>query len=256
LEKLHQITSQLRDPEKGCPWDKEQTFESIAHCAIEEAYEVVEAIENKDYEAFKNELGDLLFQVAFHSNIAEEMNLFTFDDVVDSITTKLINRHPHVFSDLSIEDSKAQTDHWEKIKIEERKQKYGINSILDDIGTNQPALNIAYKIGKRARSVGFDWNNVGGVIDKIEEEIEELKVAINSGNQSNIEEEAGDLLFSVVSLSRHTSIDPESALRKANKKFDQRFRSMERALKESNREFSHMTERELDKLWENVKAKE
>lgn len=256
MEKLHQITSQLRDPEKGCPWDKEQTFESIAHCAIEEAYEVVEAIENKDYEAFKNELGDLLFQVAFHSNIAEEMNLFTFDDVVDSITTKLINRHPHVFSDLSIEDSKAQTDHWEKIKIEERKQKHGMNSILDDIGINQPALNIAYKIGKRARSVGFDWNNVGGVIDKIEEEIEELKVAINSGNQSNIEEEAGDLLFSVVSLSRHTSIDPESALRKANKKFDQRFRSMERALKESNREFSHMTERELDKLWENVKAKE
>ena len=256
MEKLHQITSQLRDPEKGCPWDREQTFESIAHCAIEEAYEVVEAIENKDYEAFKNELGDLLFQVAFHSNIAEEMNLFTFDDVVDSITTKLINRHPHVFSDLSIEDSKAQTDHWEKIKIEERKQKHGINSILDDIGTNQPALNIAYKIGKRARSVGFDWSNVGGVIDKIEEEIEELKVAINSGNQSNIEEEAGDLLFSIVSLSRHTSIDPESALRKANKKFDQRFRSMERALKESNREFSHMTEKELDKLWENVKAKE
>ena len=256
MEKLHQITSQLRDPEKGCPWDREQTFESIAHCAIEEAYEVVEAIENKDYEAFKNELGDLLFQVAFHSNIAEEMNLFTFDDVVDSITTKLINRHPHVFSDLSIEDSKAQTDHWEKIKIEERKQKHGMNSILDDIGTNQPALNIAYKIGKRARSVGFDWKNVGGVIDKIEEEIEELKVAINSGNQSNIEEEAGDLLFSMVSLSRHTSIDPESALRKANKKFDQRFRSMERALKESNREFSHMTERELDKLWENVKAKE
>ena len=256
MEKLHQITSQLRDPEKGCPWDKEQTFESIAHCAIEEAYEVVEAIENKDYEAFKNELGDLLFQVAFHSNIAEEMNLFTFDDVVDSITTKLINRHPHVFSDLSIEDSKAQTDHWEKIKIEERKQKHGMNSILDDIGTNQPALNIAYKIGKRARSVGFDWKNVGGVIDKIEEEIEELKVAINSGNQSNIEEEAGDLLFSVVSLSRHTSIDPESALRKANKKFDQRFRSMERALKESNKGFSHMTERELDKLWENVKEKE
>lgn len=256
MEKLHHITSQLRDPEKGCPWDKEQTFESIAHCAIEEAYEVVEAIENKDYEAFKNELGDLLFQVAFHSNIAEEMNLFTFDDVVDSITTKLINRHPHVFSDLSIEDSTAQTDHWERMKTEERKQKHGISSILDDIGKNQPALNVAYKIGKRARSVGFDWSNVGGVIDKIEEEIEELKVAINSGNQSNIEEEAGDLLFSIVSLSRHTSIDPESALRKANKKFDQRFRSMERALKESNKEFSHMTERELDKLWENVKEKE
>ena len=256
MEKLHQITSQLRDPEKGCPWDREQTFESIAHCAIEEAYEVVEAIENKDYESFKNELGDLLFQVAFHSSIAEEMKLFTFDDVVDSITTKLINRHPHVFSDLSIEDSKVQTDHWERIKIEERKQKHGANSILDDIGTNQPALNIAYKIGKRAGSVGFDWSDIGGVIDKIEEEIGELKVAINSGNQSNIEEEAGDLLFSVVSLSRHTSVDPETALRKANKKFDERFRSMERILKESNREFSHMTERELDALWENVKEKE
>ena len=176
--------------------------------------------------------------------------------MVDSITTKLINRHPHVFSDLSIEDSETQTDHWEKIKIEERKQKHGLSSILDDIGINQPALNIAYKIGKRARSVGFDWNNIDGVIDKIEEEIEELKVAINSGNQSNIEEEAGDLLFSVVSLSRHTSVDPESALRKANRKFDQRFRSMESTLKESNREFSHLTERELDELWENVKEKE
>ena len=256
MEKLHQITSRLRDPEEGCPWDREQTFESIAHCAIEEAYEVVEAIENKDYDSFKDELGDLLFQVTFHSSMAEEMNLFTFDDVVDSISEKLIQRHPHVFADQSIKDAKTQTDNWEKIKIEERKQKQNIGSVLDDIGTNQPALNRAYKIGKRARSVGFDWNDVSGVINKIEEEIEELKGAISGGNQADIEEEAGDLLFSVVSLSRHTSIDPETALRKANRKFDRRFRTMERSLIESSKKFSKMSSKELDDLWEQVKEAE
>ncbi len=256
MKKLHQITSRLRDPDKGCPWDKEQTFESIAHCAIEEAYEVVEAIENKDYDSLKDELGDLLFQVTFHSSMAEEMNLFTFDDVVDSISEKLTQRHPHVFADKSIKDAKTQTDNWEQIKIEERKQKQDINSVLDDIGINQPALNRAYKIGKRARSVGFDWNNVSGVINKIEEEIEELKVAIRDQNEPGIEEEAGDLLFSVVSLSRHTSIDPETAIRKANRKFERRFRAMEQLLKQSNKEFSNMSSRELDDLWEQVKATE
>ena len=256
MEKLHQITSRLRDPEEGCPWDREQTFESIAHCAIEEAYEVVEAIENKDYDSFKDELGDLLFQVTFHSSMAEEMNLFTFDDVVDSISEKLIQRHPHVFADQSIKDAKTQTDNWEKIKIEERKQKQNIGSVLDDIGTNQPALNRAYKIGKRARSVGFDWNDVSGVINKIEEEIEELKGAISGGNQADIEEEAGDLLFSVVSLSRHTSIDPETALRKANRKFDRRFRTMEKSLIESSKKFSKMSSKELNDLWEQVKEAE
>ncbi len=256
MEKLHKITSRLRDPVQGCPWDREQTFESIAHCAIEEAYEVVEAIENKDYDSFKDELGDLLFQVTFHSSMAEEMNLFTFDDVVDSISEKLIQRHPHVFADQSIKDAKTQTDNWEKIKIEERKQKQNIGSVLDDIGTNQPALNRAYKIGKRARSVGFDWNDVSGVINKIEEEIEELKGAIKGGNQADIEEEAGDLLFSVVSLSRHTSIDPETALRKANRKFDRRFRTMEKSLIESSKKFSKMSSKELDDLWEQVKEAE
>ena len=240
MKKLHQITSKLRDPDKGCPWDREQTFESIAHCAIEEAYEVVEAIENKDYDSLKDELGDLLFQVTFHSSMAEEMNLFTFDDVVDSISEKLTQRHPHVFADKSIKDAQTQTDNWERFKIEERKQKKDIKSVLDDVGSNQPALNRAYKIGKRARSVGFDWNDVSGVINKIEEEIDELKVAIADGNKTDIEEEAGDLLFSVVSLSRHTSIDPETAIRKANRKFERRFRAMEQLLKQSNKEFSNM----------------
>ena len=256
MKKLHQITSKLRDPDKGCPWDREQTFESIAHCAIEEAYEVVEAIENKDYDSLKDELGDLLFQVTFHSSMAEEMNLFTFDDVVDSISEKLTQRHPHVFADKSIKDAQTQTDNWERIKIEERKQKNDIKSVLDDVGSNQPALNRAYKIGKRARSVGFDWNDVSGVINKIEEEIDELKVAITDGNKTDIEEEAGDLLFSVVSLSRHTSIDPETAIRKANRKFERRFRAMEQLLKQSNKEFSNMSSRELDDLWEQVKATE
>lgn len=256
MKKLHQITSKLRDPDKGCPWDREQTFESIAHCAIEEAYEVVEAIENKDYDSLKDELGDLLFQVTFHSSMAEEMNLFTFDDVVDSISEKLTQRHPHVFADKSIKDAQTQTDNWERIKIEERKQKKDIKSVLDDVGSNQPALNRAYKIGKRARSVGFDWNDVSGVINKIEEEIEELKGAIKGGNQADIEEEAGDLLFSVVSLSRHTSIDPETALRKANRKFDRRFRTMEKSLIESSKKFSKMSSKELDDLWEQVKEAE
>ena len=256
MKKLHQITSRLRDPDNGCPWDREQTFESIAHCAIEEAYEVVEAIENKDYDSLKDELGDLLFQVTFHSSMAEEMNLFNFDDVVDSISEKLTQRHPHVFADKSIKDAQTQTDNWERIKIEERKQKQDIKSVLDDIGSNQPALNRAYKIGKRARSVGFDWNDVNGVIKKIEEEIDELKVAIRDGNKPGIEEEAGDLLFSVASLSRHTSIDPETAIRKANRKFERRFRAMEQLLKQSNKEFSNMSSRELDDLWEQVKATE
>lgn len=256
MKKLHKITSRLRDPEKGCPWDREQTFESIAHCSIEEAYEVVEAIENEDYDSFRNELGDLLFQVVFHSSMAEEMNLFTFDDVVESISEKLIQRHPHVFADKSIKDAKTQTDNWEKIKIEERKQKKDIHSVLDDIGKNQPALNRAFKIGKRVRSVGFDWNDVGGVMNKIEEEIDEVKGAIREGNQAGIEEEIGDLLFSVVSLSRHTSVDPETALRKANRKFDRRFRTMEKSLKESDKDFSKMSFEELDDLWERVKATE
>ena len=188
--------------------------------------------------------------------MAEEMNLFTFDDVVDSISEKLTQRHPHVFADKSIKDAKTQTDNWERIKIEERKQKKDIKSVLDDVGSNQPALNRAYKIGKRARSVGFDWNDISGVINKIEEEIDELKVAITDGNKTDIEEEAGDLLFSVVSLSRHTSIDPETAIRKANRKFERRFRAMEQLLKQSNKEFSNMSSRELDDLWEQVKATE
>jgi len=166
MKKLHKITTQLRDPESGCPWDKEQSFESISDCTIEEAYEVVEAIENKDYESLKDELGDLLFQVSFHSLIAEEKGLFTLDDVIDSVSEKLIRRHPHVFSDKKIDNSLEQSDEWERIKVSEQRETNKDSSLMDNIGKNQPALNRSFKIGKKARAVGFDWLEIDGVYKK------------------------------------------------------------------------------------------
>ena len=256
LEKLKKITQQLRDPLTGCPWDIEQTFDSIAYCSIEEAYEVVEAIEEKDYEQLKSELGDLLFQVIFHSEIANEKNLFNFDDIVESISTKLISRHPHVFGDEKINDAKTQTDQWEKKKLEEIKLAGGQKSILDGIGKNQTALNTAFKIGKRARSIGFDWNDTDGVVLKIREELSELTEAMDAKNQSAIEEEMGDLLFTMVSLSRHLSKNPETALRKATNKFEKRFKLMEKKLEQENKEFSELSFDDMNTLWNLVKQKQ
>ena len=256
LEKLKKITQQLRDPLTGCPWDIEQTFDSIAYCSIEEAYEVVEAIEEKDYEQLKSELGDLLFQVIFHSEIANEKNLFNFDDIVESISTKLISRHPHVFGDEKINDAKTQTDQWEKKKLEEIKLAGGHKSILDGIGKNQTALNTAFKIGKRARSVGFDWNDTDGVVLKIREELSELTEAMDAKNQPAIEEEMGDLLFTMVSLSRHLSKNPETALRKATNKFEKRFKLMEKKLEQKNKEFSELSFDDMNTLWNQVKQKQ
>jgi len=256
LEKLKKITQQLRDPLTGCPWDIEQTFDSIAYCSVEEAYEVVEAIEEKDYEQLKSELGDLLFQVIFHSEIANEKNLFNFDDIVESISTKLISRHPHVFGDEKINDAKTQTDQWEKKKLEEIKLAGGHKSILDGIGKNQTALNTAFKIGKRARSVGFDWNDTDGVVLKIREELSELTEAMDAKNQSAIEEEMGDLLFTMVSLSRHLSKNPETALRKATNKFEKRFKLMEKKLEQKNKEFSELSFDDMNTLWNQVKQKQ
>ena len=256
MEKLKKITQQLRDPITGCPWDIEQTFDSIAYCSIEEAYEVVEAIEEKDYEQLKSELGDLLFQVIFHSEIANEKNLFNFDDIVESISTKLISRHPHVFGDEKINDAKTQTDQWEKKKLEEVKLAGGHKSILDGIGKNQTALNTAFKIGKRARSVGFDWNDTDGVVLKIREELSELTEAMDAKNQSAIEEEMGDLLFTMVSLSRHLSKNPETALRKATNKFEKRFKLMEKKLEQKNKEFSELSFDDMNTLWNQVKQKQ
>ena len=255
LEKLKRITQQLRDPITGCPWDIEQTFDSIAYCSVEEAYEVIEAIENKDYDQLKSELGDLLFQVIFHSEIANERDLFNFDDIVESISTKLISRHPHVFGDEKINDAKTQTDQWEKNKLEEIKSGGNHKSILDGIGKNQTALNTAFKIGKRARTVGFDWNNSDGVVLKIREELAELIEAMGSKNKSSIEEEMGDLLFTMVSLSRHLSKNPETALRKATNKFEKRFKLMETKLEQQNKELSELSYDDMNALWDEVKLK-
>jgi len=255
LEKLKKITQQLRDPLTGCPWDIEQTFDSVAYCSIEEAYEVVEAIEEKNYDQLKNELGDLLFQVVFHSEIANEKNLFNLDDIVESISTKLISRHPHVFGDEKIDNAREQTDQWEKKKLEEIKTEGDHKSVLDGIGKNQTALNTAFKIGKRARSVGFDWNDSNGVLGKIREELSELIEAINSKNESAIEEEMGDLLFTIVSLSRHLSKNPETALRKATNKFEKRFKLMEHELEQEKKQFSQLSYDEMNHLWNKVKQK-
>ena len=255
LEKLLEVTRELRNPKTGCPWDREQTFSSISYCAIEEAYEVVEAIEEKDYELLKSELGDLLFQVVFHSEIAKEMNLFDFDDVVNAISEKLISRHPYVFGGTTIDDVKTQTDLWEQQKIQEMEQSGEKINILDGIGKNQPALNRAFKLGKRASSVGFDWQSSEGVMNKISEELEELTGALKSGEAVLIEEELGDLLFSVVNLARNTQINPETALRKANQKFEARFRGMEDHLRTSNQKLENLSFNEMDKLWELVKSK-
>ena len=255
LEKLKKITQQLRDPLTGCPWDIEQTFDSIAYCSIEEAYEVVEAIEEKNYDQLKNELGDLLFQVVFHSEIANEKNLFNLDDIVESISTKLISRHPHVFGDEKIDNAREQTDQWEKKKLEEIKTEGDHKSVLDGIGKNQTALNTAFKIGKRARSVGFDWNDSNGVLGKIREELSELIEAINSKNESAIEEEMGALLFTIVSLSRHLSKNPETALRKATNKFEKRFKLMEHELEQEKKQFSQLSYDEMNHLWNKVKQK-
>ena len=255
MKKLHKITTQLRDPKSGCPWDKQQSFESIADSTIEEAYEVVEAIENQDYESLKNELGDLLFQVSFHSLIAEERGLFTLDDVVESITEKLIRRHPHVFSDKKINSSEDQTDEWEKIKVSEQRKKNKHMSLMDEIGSNQPAINRSFKIGKKARAVGFDWAETNGVFKKVFEEVDELKAAIESNNKDEIENELGDLFFTLVSLSRHLNVNPENALRGANSKFIKRFRTMEHIAKTKNKSLDEMSSDELESLWQEAKEK-
>ena len=253
MKKLHKITTQLRDPKSGCPWDKQQSFESIADSTIEEAYEVVEAIENQDYESLKNELGDLLFQVSFHSLIAEERGLFTLDDVVESITDKLIRRHPHVFSDKKINSSEDQIDEWENIKVTEQRKKNKHMSLMDDIGSNQPAINRSYKIGKMARAVRFDWSETDGVFKKVFEEVDELKAAIESNNKDEIENELGDLFFTLVSLSRHLNVNPENALRGANSKFIKRFRTMEHIAKTKNKSLDEMSSDELESLWQEAK---
>lgn len=244
---LANVMARLRDPETGCPWDIEQDFASIAPYTIEEAYEVADAIERDDMAALRDELGDLLLQVAFHSRMAEQNGHFALQDVIDAITEKMIRRHPHVFEEgAAREDGHAQ---WEAIKAAERADKEPDPSALAGVAIALPALLRAEKLQKRAARTGFDWPDTDGVIDKIEEELAEVRAADSPAER---EEEIGDLLFAVVNLARHLKVDPEVALRAANAKFDKRFRVMESL---AGNGFPALSLDEKEGLWQQAKQR-
>jgi len=255
IESLLEIMRRLRGP-GGCPWDKEQTFETIAPYTIEEAYEVAGAIEDKDWAHLKDELGDLLFQVVFHARMAEERGLFDFGGVVDAIMSKMIARHPHVFGGkMTPESAAAQTIAWEEHKRGERAAKPG--GILDDVTSALPALLRAEKLQKRAGSVGFDWDSAPKVVEKIAEEAAEIVEAQAAGAPAHkIEEEVGDLLFAVANLARHLKVDPEKALRAANAKFVRRFRSIEAGLAARGKKPAQASLDEMEALWVEAKERE
>lgn len=259
---------QLRHPEKGCPWDIEQNFKTIAPYTIEEAYEVAAAIDEGDIESLKGELGDLLFQVVFHSQMAKEQGSFTFDEVVNAVSDKMIRRHPHVFGDGNIKDAEAQTLAWEQQKQAEREQKSkdqgSTPSLLDDVPVALPALLRALKLQNRAARVGFDWPEVSQVIDKMKEEIIELSEALvdqqknphSNSDNAHIEEEFGDLMFVCANLGRHLNLDPEEALRKANSKFIKRFQYVEQAGAKDGKGLNDCTLEEMEAYWVEAKKDE
>lgn len=262
IEDLRYLMRRLRDPKSGCPWDLKQNFQSLASHTIEEAYEVVDAIEQDDMSHLSEELGDLLFQIIFYSQLAEEQSQFSFDDIISTITQKLIRRHPHVFPEGTIESSRVSLADaeiveikrvWEEIKRQERTDK-GVGKTLDDIPLALPALNRALKLQKRAANVGFDWSDIKPVIDKINEEVIELEVEIKRGDKVRMADELGDLLFSCVNLARHLKLDPETSLRGANQKFKRRFESMELLAGKTKIE-DHSAD-QLELLWGKVKRSE
>ena len=254
IERLLEIMRRLRDPEGGCPWDIEQDFASIAPYTIEEAYEVADAIEREAWDELKGELGDLLFQSVFHAQMAAEAGHFTFQDVVTTMSNKMVSRHPHVFGDESREKSaEQQTADWEAIKAAERAGK-AQQGTLDGVAVGLPALLRAYKLQKRAARVGFDWPTTNEVIDKIAEEAAELVEARDSLSQDEVEEEFGDLMFVMANLGRHLGVEPEAALRRANAKFIRRFEGVEAKLAARGKRPEDSDRAEMDALWDEVKA--
>lgn len=249
FDELVKIMEILRS-EKGCPWDRVQTHDTLKRYLLEETYELIEAIENKEPESIKEELGDLLLQIVFHSQIAKEEGNFDVEDVIQTIIQKMIGRHPHVFGEAEFKTPEEVLNQWDDRKREEGKLH---ESILDGVPKALPALLKAYKIQSRVAKVGFDWDNIGGVIDKIKEELGEVEEAINSGEKDKIEEEIGDLLFSIVNLARFLKIDPETALRKTNRKFEKRFRKLEKLAKNKGKTLKDMTLKEMDNLWDEIK---
>jgi len=261
LPRLLAVMAWLRDRRHGCPWDIEQTFRTIAPYTIEEAYEVADAIERDDMPALKEELGDLLLQVVYHAQMASEANAFAFDDVAATIADKMVDRHPHVFGDLDIKTADAQTISWEARKAAERAAK--LNDMaqpagtLDGVARALPALMRAEKIQKRAARVGFDWAETGPVIDKIEEELGELRAELEAGkiDRTRLTDELGDVLFAVANLARHCKVDPEVALRATNDKFERRFRHIEKRLGEQGRKPADATLEEMEALWQEAKTR-
>ena len=251
--RLQEIMRALRDPEGGCPWDIEQNFSSIAPYTVEEAYEVADAIERENWDDLKNELGDLLLQTVYHTQMAEEENLFNFNDVVNQISEKMIKRHPHVFGSLKQnKTSDQQIKDWEAIKADERVKK-NQTGILDDVALNLPALVRSLKLQKRAARVGFDWPTISKVLKKVEEETKELVEAKEFESQERINEEFGDLMFSIVNLGRHLKVDPEEALKKTNTKFITRFKFIEDEIKSQGRDLEDTSLEEMEKLWQRAK---
>ncbi|OOF87706.1 nucleoside triphosphate pyrophosphohydrolase [Rodentibacter ratti] len=257
IQDFIELIAQLRHPEKGCPWDLKQNYESMIPCLIEETYEVIDAIQKKDITNLREELGDLLLQVVFFSQLASEDQYFNFDDVLNDVAEKIIRRHPHVFADAKAENEEEALARWNSIKALE-KSKAQNQSILDHVPSAFPALMRAQKLQKQCSKIGFDWTEISPVFEKIEEELQEVKEEVNKNPQNieRIEEELGDLFFATVNLSRHLKCNAEESLRKANLKFEQRFRKVEQKAKEMGKELTALSLIEMDILWDEVKREE
>lgn len=264
IEQLRTLMQRLRDPEDGCPWDRKQTFASIVAHTLEEAYELADAIASEEPDAIRGELGDLLFQVIFYSQLAQEKGWFDFDAVAQGIVDKLLRRHPHVFPDGTLESRAGDTAatptdaikrKWESIKQAERDER-GQSGLLDDVPTALPALSRAAKLQKRAAGVGFDWSSAAEVLAKLDEERAELDEAALSASATALEHEIGDVLFTVVNLARHLGVDSEAALRSANRRFEQRFGYIERSLVSTGRHPKDASQSEMELLWQQAKQLE
>jgi tetrapyrrole methylase family protein/MazG family protein len=250
FERLIEVVAKLRGPD-GCPWDKKQTRSSLKQYLIEELYELIDAIEKEDFESIKEELGDLLFQIVIQSQLAKEEGRFDINDVIEGITKKMIDRHPHVFGDKNFTSPEEVIDWWDKHK----KEKQRSLSIMDGVPESLPALSRASRLQKRATRVGFDWERIDDVFEKLKEEVEELREAINKKRNEEIEEEIGDILFVMVRIANFVNVEPEIALRKTIKKFLDRFRYIEQKAGSLNRRLEDMTLEEMDKLWNEAKGK-
>ncbi|ABR73435.1 nucleoside triphosphate pyrophosphohydrolase [Actinobacillus succinogenes] len=257
IQDFVRLIARLRNPNGGCPWDLKQNYQTMIPCLIEESYEVIDAIERQDTENLREELGDLLMQVVFLSQLATEEQKFTFDDVVNDVAEKIVRRHPHVFGEQSAGNEQEALAHWNAIKAQE-KSRQKETSILDGIPHAFPALLRAEKLQKKCSKVGFDWNDVNGVIAKVEEELDEVKQELNRPHltQTKVNEEMGDLLFAAVNLARHVKTQPEEALRQANHKFERRFRTVEQKIRQSGKALKDCSLAELDQLWDEVKSQE